>query len=69
MGKWGEAEFLFVCSEKGFLAWGGPAATAVSIEVMGLFFLTRSKRDNADCDSLYQREWGVGGGERKRKNR
>ena len=34
----------------------------------GTIFLTRSKRDNADCDSLYQREWGVGGGERKRKN-
>lgn len=29
-------------------------------------FLTRSKRDNADCDLLYLREWGVGRGERKR---
>ena len=30
--------FCLFVSDEGFLAWGGPAATAVSIEVMRLFF-------------------------------
>lgn len=44
MGKQGEAEFLFV-SYKGFLAWGGPAAAAVNIKAMGLFFYLDQKEE------------------------
>lgn len=58
---------MFVCC-KGFLAWGDPAAAAVSIEAMGLF-LTRSKRGNSDCDPLYQREMGGGGAKEKKEGR
>lgn len=37
VGRWGEAGFLFVCFKE-FLAWGGPAAAAVNMEAVGLFF-------------------------------
>lgn len=57
-------EFLFVClfhTKKGFLAWGSPAAAAVNIRAMGLFFLTGSERGNSVIHYQKEREGKEGG--------
>lgn len=59
---------MFV-SDKGFLAWGSPAAVAVDIEAMRLS-LARSKKEHSPCDSLYPSGGsGMGGGEEKKREK